>query len=79
VLCVLTLNVKHAQPIPFPAALTIGKGMAALGVAALVVYVVAIPHYTFGIHTSSRPSLRAGVMSSVSDAEISFQISYFAN
>jgi hypothetical protein len=51
--------------------------MAALGVAALVVY--AIPHYTFGIHTSSRPSLRAGVMSSVSDAEISFQISYFAN
>lgn len=68
--------------------LTFGKGMAALGMAALVVYVVAIPqytfgmaipHYTFGIHTSSRRSLRAGVMSSVSDAEISFQISYFAN
>jgi hypothetical protein len=72
------VNVKHAQPIPYPTALTFGKGMAALGVAALVVYVVAT-HYTFGIHTSSRPSLRAGVMSSVSDAEISFQISYFAN
>jgi hypothetical protein len=70
------VNVKlAAQPIPFPTALTFGKGMAALG----VVYVVAMPHYTFGIHTSSRPSLRAGVMSSVSDAEISFQISYFAN
>ena len=55
-------------------------GMAAsLGMAALVINVVAFTQHTIGIHTSSRRSFRAGVISSVCDAEISFHISYFAN